>query len=463
MKFSNHTLLVVFEKDSSQAKSNFPKPSDVELLLGVDRNPVCQIYVLQDLYGCVHGTIANRDFRGDLVTSSSFKKTKPIPFIQVPCSSNYLSDDRKTIVINNDGLFNVLFNGSVVRHNVLERCAILMTEMMKRGLEDFFNFDNKKRSSTKNGGGHGSNMGNSNVEAVQCITKHVVTSKYSGCFQREVMINKKSIPVLSLGWTTTDCTKYSSNYSTIAGSIKPFIFDQGLPSTIKKHIITLVEFVLLNLPKDDIFDLSKIKDPEDVAERKRMLLQFKRHLGGDDVDPDITHFRAEGITFLIPASLGFHRDTLNDIIPGMKTVVSVNATIPINSSTIRSGEQSKLSTWLRVNGYTKSFPFSMILYTRNVVGSFCQKHAMHVNFSNKDILRKCIAWGVRDRVSSVVDYRSSVFYDPNFRSIFEKYSKVFKNGRFKGKIFVTPARYTKMVRDVSMKSIFLFQYINSQM
>ena len=442
---------MVLEKDSSEAKSNFPKPSDVENLLGVDRNPVCQIYVLQDLYGSVHGTIPNHAFSNELVQSPHFNHTNPIPYVKVPCTSNYISDDRKTIVINNNDVFRYLFPGQELRRNVLDRCVYLMTELMKLGLEDYFNFDNKKRSSTKNGGGHASDMTNSNQQQVECITKHVITSKYTGCLQREVLINKKSIPVLSLGWTTTDCTKYSSNYSTIGGSIKPFIFDQGLPLNIKKHIITLVEFVLSNLPNKDVFDLSQIEEAEDVAERRRMLLQLKRHLGGDDVNPDITHFRAEGITFLIPASLGFHRDTLNDVVPGMKTVVSLNATIAINPSTLRSGETSKLSTWLRVNGYTKSFPFSMILYTRNVVGSYCNKHAMHVKFSNQDRLRKCIAWGLRDRVQTVVDYRSSVFYDPNFPSIFEKYSKVFKNGRFKGKIFVTPARYTKMVSHVMMQ------------
>ena len=447
VKFSDHTLIAVFEKNSSDAKNDFPQPSEVEHILGIDRNPVSQIYVLQDLYGSVHGTISNSDFSDRLIQSPCFGNTSGVTYMQVPSSCNYISEDRRTIVINNDEVFSELFPTDRLRNNVMEKCVYLMSGMMKLGLEDFFNFDNKKRSSTKNGGDHASGMGNSNAGGDPCVTKCIITSKYSGCYQREVNINKKSIPVLSLGWTTTDCTKYGLNNSTIAGSIKPFIFDMCLPSNIKKHVITLVEFVLSNLPTEDIFDLSKIQEPEDLKERKRMLLEFKKHLGGDDVDPDLTHFRVEGITFLIPASLGFHRDTLNDIVPGMKTVVSVNATIPINSSTLRSGNRSKLSTWLEMNGYTKSFPFSMILYTRNVVSSYCQKHAMHLKFSKQDSLRKCIAWGLRDRVGTVVDYRSSVFYDPNFRSIFERNSKVYKNGRFKGKIFVTPARYTKMVSE----------------
>ena len=103
---------------------------------------------------------------------------------------------------------------------------------------------------------------------------------------------------------------------------------------------------------------SSSKDVEEL--RLGMMSDLKEFLGGNR---DPKYFRVEGIAILIPTSIGFHKDSINCPMPGMQTVLSVNATIPINDRTFPSGRCSKVRQWLDLNGYKKSHPCSIILYT----------------------------------------------------------------------------------------------------
>ena len=443
-KFKNQTFVVIKEKRISTNGSGIPSVTDIEEIACTDRNINGQIYVEQDLNASGHMSMSKKHFLNQFVKSSCFNGCKKIPYTIIPSSSNFISDDRKKIVINNDSNLEELLGFDSGVKDVLRRGALITKKLFEIGFGEFFTFNNKKRSNTTSTE-DGDIIPNESLNTSNTATNHIVESNYSGTYKREIKIEPKSLPVVSLGWTTTDCHRYASNYSTVAGSIKPFIFDRNMPKGITLKIIELVELIFKSLPKENVFDLSKIKNEEEANLRKTMMTALKKHLGGEPKNENVEHFRVEGITFLIPASLGFHKDTLNDTTPGMETVISFNASVPINDATFPSGDRTKLAMWLKNNGYKKSFPLSMILYSRECVGSYCRRVALHNEFSRKDPVRKCIGWALKDRVGSIVDYRSRIFGDPNFKSIFMRDSKVHVTGRFKSKILVNPACYCKMV------------------
>ena len=443
-KFRNQTFVVIKEKTISSSRAGIPQVTDIEEVACTDRSFTGQIYVEQDLDACGHMSMSKRYFLNRFVKSSCFNGCKRIPYTIVPSSSNFISSDRKKIVINDDNNLQELFGfDSGIKH-VLRKGGLIANKLFEIGFEEFFTFNNKKRSNTTSTE-DGDIIPNENLNVSNTATKHVVETSYRGTYKREVKVEAKSLPVVSLGWTTTDCHRYAANYSTVAGSIKPFIFNRNMPKGISLKIMELVELILKSLPRENVFDLSKIKNTEEVNLRKRMMAVLKKHLGGERQDDNVENFRVEGITFLIPASLGYHKDSLNDTTPGMETVVSFNTTIPINETTFPSGDKTKLAVWLKNNGYKKSFPLSMILYSRECIGSYCRRIALHNEFSRRDPVRKCIRWALKDRVGSIVDYRSRIFGDPNFKSIFMRDSKVHVTGRFKSKILVNPACYCKMV------------------
>ena len=151
---------------------------------------------------------------------------------------------------------------------------------------------------------------------------------------------------------------------------------------------------------------------------------------------------------MIPSSVGFHKDTLNCTKPGMKSVLSVNARIRFNDSTFPSGKNTKLAKWLLLNGYDKWFPCSLICYSRDKQGNYCQKLADHDRFMEKDLVRKCVGNALVNHVGDVTDYRTRVWNNKNFPRIFQKRAKIRGSStsqQFKSKSLATPASYDKMV------------------
>ena len=168
---------------------------------------------------------------------------------------------------------------------------------------------------------------------------------------------------------------------------------------------------------------------------------FQEILGGSkDYDGS---FRIEGITITIPAVIGFHRDSLNCNRKGMHSVVSLNVNVPINNDTVPPA--SKLRLWMDANGFTHSFPLSIIYYSRRMNFHYGLKISKSVSLANENTLFQLVDWMLRKRVGSVVDYQSTVWGNTDFAKEFLKRAKVKKGSRFGGRMTTTTETIDKIV------------------
>jgi len=263
-------------------------------------------------------------------------------------------------------------------------------------------------------------------------------------------MHSKALPCLSVGYTQSDCNKYGSNLSTIAGTVKPSKMGDHLPKIIREKLIEVVELVLKYVPQDSVFDVQFINCNKEAETRKMMMSELKEYLGGDSC---IDHFRIEGCTILIPIAVGWHYDVMNCCFVGFDCVLSVNVNIPINNKTFTSGTSTVLHQWLAGNGYTKSFPLSFILYSRKVVGSFCKKFSTSFLIGERDLLRRLTHWALCERINKKEDYLSCIWNNKNFPKHFlnncVKGSSYKKPWTFSGKCMKVTAAYDKMVSYMS--------------
>ena len=481
--FGKQSLMTLVENDDDENSvngdlSNVAEATDAVIV--VDRNIHHQFYMLHDLKGSYHFTVGNEDIECIQRAWPVTQKSSSIPFLHVPSSSNYASRDNKLVVINTDTNIPDCCKTDHFRtsnQRPLQTLSSLLNKMFLSGVSDYFSYDNKKRSSksqkkknnaksAKTGTKRGKRRRSSSQQTSEhkraslndltlspssftdqgdnaVVKKHVIKSNLTGCSQREVEVDENALPVISLGWSMQDCTQYGSNLASIAGNVKPFICDGNLPKSVKSVIVEIVEAALKFLPREWAFNVERCSDEEVIKLRSSMFGDFKEALNGDR---DTTHFRVEGITIIIPLSIGLHKDTLNCMMEGMRSVISFNCQIPMNEKTIPDGKGSRLWVWLQKNGYSTAFPCSMILYSRKHVHYYCEKVAKSLKLSKKDSVRKCLHWAMLSRVGSVTDYRSRVWNNQRFPSLFNLHSRKIKNSRFGGCIWTTPACYDKTVR-----------------
>ena len=474
MPFGNQSLLTLFQPCNESKE--VPRDSVTEIAnrvlayFTVERNFDGQVYMQQDLHSSDHCTIPNSSITSiyDAVRSSSVDH--PVEYLHVPKSTNYVSPDKRLVVINrDDNEYTALQESDIVTRRPIETVSKLMHKLFKSGIANYFEFDNKKRSSnlnraksssetlikkTKRGKRQRSSSLKKNQKPNKTVKhtasgstnnashKFVLSSKNHGCSRRAVTVDKNALPVVSLGWSTQDCNQYGSNLASVAGNVKPFLRDSNIPFRALSIIANLVETVLSVLPQEWAFNLDKCEDKEVVRLRKEMACEFKEMLSGNR---DISNFRVEGITILIPLSIGMHKDSLNCSVEGMRSVVSMNCQVPINEETIPDGKGSKLWVWLEMNGYKETFPCSIILYSRKQVYYICNKMAQTSVFADKELVRKCVSWAFIDRVGSVTDYRSRIWNSESYPNLFKKFSKRVKSSRFKGRMWSSPACYDKTV------------------
>lgn len=127
----------------------------------------------------------------------------------------------------------------------------------------------------------------------------------------------------------------------------------------------------------------------------------------------------------------------------MKSVVSVNVNVPINDETVP--PETDLRKWLQSNGYTDTFPVSIILYSRKVVYNYAKKFQSSHSLSTENDLKKLTHWLLTNRVGSEVDYLSSVWGNDNFADEFMDRADKIKNSRFKGRQLLTTETLDKTV------------------
>ena len=164
---------------------------------------------------------------------------------------------------------------------------------------------------------------------------------------------------------------------------------------------------------------------------------------------------------VIPLVIGYHKDTLNCPKNGMNSVVSFNATIPINETNLPSKQTENIRAWLFENGYKEHFPCSVILYSRKCVGSHCYRMSIGHQLSETCCLRKTIIWALRNRIGDEVDYRSTVWNNPSFIMRFDKYSKIYRQSKFHGKMLKLTSAYDRLVSFTSIILIVIHIYIHS--
>ena len=444
--FGEQSLVSFIEPElSSDSKDTHPQPEKVTGYLSVHRNPRHQIYMQQDLSHVGHCTIPQT--YDDTFISYRYNSSD-VRYTIISNSQNYVSKDRKLVVINSDqDLPSAINFAAPCCTTPISTCTDLLTKAFEFGLGECFTYDNKKRSNAKDkvSASPGTPKATDKRNNRHRKRKNQSQANYSACCKtqpRKLDIDKNALPVITMGWSTLDANQYKFNRTTIAGTIKPFLRHGNLPKNARLKVIDLVETVLKVLPGEWAFNIDKESDPIVRNERKRMMADFKEFLGGDR---NIADFRIEGLTILIPASVGYHKDTLNCNSEGMKSVVSINANIPMNEKTIPSGRDSSLWKWLNANSYYESFPCSIILYSRKCCYTVARKMSQANLFASKDLLRKCVHWGLTERVGSVVDYNGRVWQNDEYPSLFTKNAIKNQHQRFKSLYWSTTAAYDKMV------------------
>ena len=491
-------------------------PSNVDLVVGIQRNSEGQIYAIPDLDISLHGTVPSGDFNKfvnhpfpSLLKCStplsqpidggkdSFGPSRMVPFLHIPSSENALCASQGVCVIN-DGRKWCIDNGTVVVDECstggwsqkriddpIQYCASQVLQMFENGLSDYFIYDRKKRSVSSNHIGTRENTIVSHCSvSFASIADPSINSRASSKFSRGRRIRKNrsknkrmpkshkssatvqrkeqrqsvsSLPTVTLGWSQTNAHAYKDNKVTIAGNVQPFLRDSSLPENVRTHVLNCVNCVLSTIPISCSFRPNDDDDQVLKKLRQDMLADFDRLLGGDGKRGN---FLVEGITILIPLSIGFHKDTNNCGRKGMRAVLQMNVKVPMNARTIRGGRSSVLWKWLERNGYLETFPATMILYGRKSVSSICEKLSKMETFARKDDLRRCVKWAFLDRVDSGVNFEKAVWNNDKFRDYFIR-SCGFDQRKgprsFNGRMWSTTAYYQKIV-STSMSSDVLFHF-----
>ena len=178
-----------------------------------------------------------------------------------------------------------------------------------------------------------------------------------------------------------------------------------------------------------------------------LIEEFQKLLGADEIYSD---FRVEGITILIPFSIGEHRDLMNCSEDGMDTVIGIHVKLALSILNPNDESDMELRDFLKLCGYNVTFPCAVILYSRKVCHAHALKMTKVIQCSREDTLRQVVFWALTKRVGHVVDYNHFVFDNNSFLEYFEKEATVRKESRFNGHALRRVASYDKMVSRVLM-------------
>lgn len=416
--------------------------SQILAIFSSERNRYGFIYMVQGLDAKGHLTWPTNSLGEKIYHSPLSCNTSPlpnIPYCHIPATTSYVSHDKRYVVLNSDHHCRELDDIDTTLHcQPIADSSSLIISLFEMGIHKYFTYDNKKRSSTKTSKKRNATEMNEKCKVTGTVFEDNVSKT----------INPNAIPTITMGYSMNDTNEYKSNHSTVAGTVKPFMRNGGLPKTMSRTVVDIIELVISILPKENCFNIDLINNEYGERDiRKRMIADLKEFLGGDR---SIENFRVEGIAILIPLAIGYHRDTLNCHVEGMETVVSVNARIPINELTLPTNHTTILRKWLEKNGYKDWFPCSIILYSRSSVGAYVNKLAMTNKISNECALRKGVSWALINRVGTTVDYLSRIFESDSFVLEFKRKAKKSKNSVFSGRMMKLTASYNRYVSHTSL-------------
>lgn len=457
--------------DTKGMDKNLPDLASVILILIIERNADGQIYLQHSLHNSGHLTLPTKLLLFILANYTILSQSKSedgkhsapeIRYIFIPSTCNYRSYDEKLFVLNNDNFKKDMQNMGIdiaINNSPLKSCASMVEGLFHAGIYKYFDYSNKKRA--------GTSLDNSKKRSLDDSSElpaNKVLNNGNSRIKRKVSVTKenslkflsidpKALPLISMGYSQCDTNEYSTSMSSIAGSIKPHMKNGKMSLHLSRLVVQLVESLQACLPRSNLFEIEQISNLHgERSAREDLISSLKQYFGGDE---NIENFRVEGITILIPSSIGYHKDTLNCDVPGMNGVLSMNARIPINEATLpRTNASLKFRSWLEINGFTKWFPCSVILYSRAVCGAYSKKMVLGNQMSSECILRRTMIWALQKRVGDVVDYRTTVWNNEDFVATFAANAKYNRKSQFGGKMITLTCAYDRLV------SINLYSFTN---
>ena len=196
---------------------------------------------------------------------------------------------------------------------------------------------------------------------------------------KEMDLNTSSarkVPCLSAGWSTANPNEYKRNRINILGSIMPSLSDgaiRQLEQCDRNKIIDLVCHVIRFMsPYRHHPHPFFHSDPNILKMREELALKFLQSLGTTSKYDDERYFRAEGIAFIFNNYVPFHVDTMNDTAVGMNETLAMNCQCVIGHELAGIPSVKKAMSLFNLK-VGDPLSFSMVLYSRKVVGDYVKK------------------------------------------------------------------------------------------
>jgi hypothetical protein len=200
----------------------------------------------------------------------------------------------------------------------------------------------------------------------------------------------RQVPCISWGWSTANPHEYKNNRSNMFGSITPFLSDCGLRrlhQSDKDMIVELVCYVINMFSPYGIHPTPFYhSDPNIRKMRDDFALQFLQAVGRASSRVNEKCFLAEGVAFVFNNFVPFHVDQQNDTSHGMNETLAINCLCRISTELSSIPSIRKAMNLFHLN-VGDPLSFSLVLYSRKVIGDFIKKQLKLqsiLNASNED-------------------------------------------------------------------------------
>ena len=265
--------------------------------------------------------------------------------------------------------------------------------------------------------------------------------------------NKRNTPYINIGYSTTDCNKYSSHRSTMLGNIKPSLSlhqIKAVPMVQKQVIGNLVMDIIETMGNDALYYPSK---DQASLERNLLRLKFAEALGLDTCDNRVNKFfRTEGISFVMNILVSPHHDSLNAS-KSLDHTLSLNTSISINQDNHSLIDVlSKLGVLVDRNKDRLTLSLSIMIYSRRCLDNYesLRRRISTARMSSKHPKRDCID---NKLLSCLLPILQDVDSKLNFNRFFDNPTEEYNKLRFKSignqlstRYTLVSANYDHMVR-----------------
>ena len=229
VNFKSQSLVCLLQSLRKQEKKskNRSNPILVRSVLGVERNEFGQIYVVHGLERSLHFSIPTQDFP-DLVCrpyplkdNNKRETSGKMNHLFVPEHTNYVSQDKKTIVFNAQAT-----KGEMSNHEAINKCSKTIHWMFDDGLSECFSYVEKSRSGLSSAECSNADElvdGSCTVSIISLAeSSSAQTSNSKGAKRRSRRSKKKNLarsngvngcalPTITCGWSTNNANLYKYN------------------------------------------------------------------------------------------------------------------------------------------------------------------------------------------------------------------------------------------------------------